>query len=281
MESPPSGFDPTIADYYQQMPEEDRLERGAFLLEAIRTRELIERFAPPPPAIVVDIGGAAGAYALWLAAAGYTVHLLDAVPRLVAEARRRSAMSARPLASCAVGDARATGFAGGFADIVLLLGPMYHLTGAEDRARALGEAARVLKPGGRVFVAAISRWAAPLDGLAHDLFKDPAFGAIVDRDVRDGQHRNPTGRLDFFTTSYLHRPDDLRAEALDAGLLVDGLFGIEGPGWLFEDVHARLEDPRRRADLLKVARMFESEPSLIGISAHLLVVARTPATAPR
>jgi SAM-dependent methyltransferase len=276
VESPPPGFDAAIADFYQQTPEENRLEQGAFLLEAIRTRELIQRFAPAPPATVVDIGGAAGAYALWLSDAGYTVHLLDAVPRLVAEARRRSAMSARPLASCAVGDARAIDVADDFADLVLLLGPMYHLTTADDRARALGEAARVLKPGGRILAAGISRWAAPLDGLARDLFKDPEFGAIVDRDIRDGQHRNPTGRLDFFTTSYFHRPDDLRAEALGAGLFVDGLYGIEGPGWLFEDVSARLDDPRRRDDLLRVARMFEAEPSLIGISAHLMVVARKP-----
>ena len=63
---------------------------------------------------------------------------------------------------------------------------------------------------------------------------------------------------------------------LHAGLLVDGVFGIEGPGWLLPDVNVRLEDARRRADLLRVARMFESEPSLLGISAHLLLVERKP-----
>ena len=280
MDAPPPEFDAAIADFYDKAPEEDRLEQGPFALEALRTRELIQRYAPPAPATVVDIGGAAGAYALWLAEAGYTVHLVDAVPRLVAEARRRSAASSRPLASCEVGDARATTFADGTADLVLLLGPLYHLTSAADRARALSEAARVLKPGGRLFAAAISRWASALDGLVRDLFQDPAFAAIVERDVRDGQHRNTTGRLDYFTTAYFHRPDDLRAEALDAGLLVDGIFGVEGPGWLFQDVNVRLEDARRRADLLHVARMFESEPSVLGVSAHLLLVGRRPSHSP-
>jgi len=272
----PPEFDSEIAEYYDQAPEEDRLEQGAFLLESLRTRELIQRYAPAAPATVVDIGGAAGAYALWLAEAGYTVHLLDPVARLVAEARRRSATRSRPLASCEVGDARATNFADRTADMVLLLGPLYHLTAAEDRARALSEAARVLKPGGRLAAAAISRWASALDGLARDLFQDPAFRAIVEEDVRHGQHRNPTRRLDFFTTAYFHRPEELRAEALDAGLLVDGLFGIEGPGWLFPDVSERLEDARRRADLLRVARVLESEPSVLGVSAHLLLVGRKP-----
>lgn len=280
MEHEPPEFDAAIAEFYRQAPEEDRLQHGPFLLEALRTRELIERYAPAPPATVVDIGGAAGAYALWLAEAGYTVHLLDATPRLVAEARRRSAASARPLASCEVGDARATTLPDAAADIVLLLGPLYHLTDAADRARAFVEAGRVLKPGGIVFAAAISRWASAMDGLVRDLFQDPAFAAIVERDIREGQHRNPTGRLDYFTTAYFHRPEEIRAEALDAHLLVDEVFGVEGPGWLLPDVNVRLEDERRRGDLLRVARMFESEPSLAGISAHLLLVGRKPPKLP-
>jgi SAM-dependent methyltransferase len=276
----PPKLDPAIAEFYHRASEEERLEQGPFLLEAIRTRELIERYAPPAPATVLDIGGAAGAYAFWLAEAGYRVHLLEPVPRLVAEARRRSSASPQPLASCDVGDARATTFPDATADVVLLLGPLYHLTTAADRARALVETARILKPGGRLFAAAISRWASALDGLLRDLFQDPAFAAIVEDDVRDGQHRNPTGRLDYFTTAYFHRPEELRAEVVAAGLVVDEIFGIEGPGWLLPDVTVRLEDGRRRADLVRIARMFESEPSVLGISAHLLLVGRKPFSSP-
>ena len=90
-ESAPIGLDPEIANYYQRTPEEARLGQGPFQLEEARTRELIQRLAPRPPGTVIDVGGAAGAYALWLAAAGYSVHLIDPVPRLVAEAQRRSA----------------------------------------------------------------------------------------------------------------------------------------------------------------------------------------------
>lgn len=245
------------------------------MLEAARTRQLIEELAPAPPGVVLDIGGAAGAYSYWLAGRGYTVHLIDASPRLVAEAQRRAAAGSA-LASYRVGDARALEFADGTANIVLLLGPLYHLTEAGARARALAEARRVLIPGGWLFAAVISRWASALDGLARDLFQDPRFAAIVRQDLDDGQHRNPTDRLDYFTSAYFHRPDAVLAELEAAGFAEHRVYGIEGPGWLMPDVEERMNDPRRRADVLYVARSIQSEPSMLGVSAHLLAVARRP-----
>jgi ubiquinone/menaquinone biosynthesis C-methylase UbiE len=237
---------------------------------------LIERHAPAAPATVFDIGGGAGAYALWLSERGYAVHLLDPIDRHVAEAERRSAASSHPLASCQVGDARSLPFADETADVVLLLGPLYHLTSVEDRIQTLKQAARVLKPGGCLFAAAISRWSSVLDGLARDLFTDPQFAAIVAQDLNNGQHRNSSGRADYFTTAYFHRPEDLRAEVLSAGLELDGLFGIEGPGWLFSDIAERLANNSRRENLLFAARALESEPAMLAVSAHLLAVARKP-----
>lgn len=274
-QQPLSDLDAAIADYYAQAPEEDRLQHGAAALEAARTRELLQRHAPAPPAVVLDVGGGAGAYSFWLTELGYTVHLIDAAPRLIAEARRRGTGN-RPLASYRVGDARALEFPDQSADVVLLLGPLYHLPDAGDRARALAEASRVLKPGGWFFGAVISRWASALDGLARDLFQDPRFALIVQRDLEEGQHRNPTERIDYFTTAYFHRPSDATAEVEAAGFTNPQIYGIEGPAWLLSDIDDRMRDPRRRADLLKVLRQLESEPSLLGVSAHLLVVAQKP-----
>ena len=265
--------DAAIAAYYEMSPEEDRLTRGASLLEAVRTRDLLLRHVPAPPATILDVGGGAGAYSLWLAERGYTVHLIDAAPRLVAEAQRR-ATGNRALASCTVGDARALDFTDAFADVVLLLGPLYHLTDASDRARALAEATRVLKPGGWFVGAVISRWASALDGLARDLFRDPRFRDIVTRDLDEGQHRNPTENLDYFTTAYLHRPDEALDEVRAAGLDAPRIFAIEGPAWLLPDVHERITDPRRAKELLDLLPLLEAEPSLLGVSAHLLLVAR-------
>jgi SAM-dependent methyltransferase len=155
--------------------------------------------------------------------------------------------------------------------LVLLLGPLYHLVEADDRRLALAEAARVLAPGGVLIAAAISRWASALDGMARE-FLDERFAAIMERDLREGQHRNPTGKLEFFTTAYFHRPDELGAELTASGLDLHGIYGIEGPGWMLADFEERWSDPARRANLLQVARLLESEPAMVGCSAHLLAI---------
>ncbi|HVD62548.1 MAG TPA: methyltransferase domain-containing protein [Gemmatimonadaceae bacterium] len=267
-------FDPKIKDYYDRAPEETRLQNGPFQLEEVRTRELILRHAPKPPACVLDVGGAAGVYAFWLAERGYEVRLIDATPRLVDVARKRNESADHPLASCAVGDARALTDPDNSADIVLMLGPLYHLTEASDRRDALSEAWRVLRNNGVLIAAGISRYASALDGLSRELFRDRNFMPIVERDLADGNHQNPTGHLDYFTTSYLHRPEDLRDEASSAGFGVEGLYGIEGPGWILSDFGERWNDPERRDMILDVARKLETQPSMLGASAHLLVVGR-------
>jgi hypothetical protein len=99
------------------------------------------------------------------------------------------------------------------------------------------------------------------------------FGAIVDEDLRGGTHRNPTGNLEYFTTAYFHHPDELPVEFSEAGLAVDALYGVEGPGWLRSE---RWDDPAGREAILRVARAIECEPTVIGVSAHLLAFGHRP-----
>jgi SAM-dependent methyltransferase len=159
---------------------------------------------------------------------------------------------------------------------VLLLGPLYHLTERADRRRALGEARRALRPGGTVFAVGVSRYASLLDGWREGLFADPAFSAIAERDLREGQHRNPTGNPTYWTTAYLHHPDELAAEVAEAGFLADALLAVEGPTRVIPDLDAWWGDAGRRAALLDLVRAVEAEPSLLGASAHVLAVARRP-----
>ena len=264
-----------VLGYYARGGESSRLEEAYFPLERARTEELLRRHLPPPPGVVLDVGGAAGAYALWLADAGYEVHLVDPVPLHVSQAEEASrSRSGGRLASARLGDARRLDFPDAGADAVLLLGPLYHLTDRPDRLAALSEASRVLRPGGLVFAGAISRFASLLDGLRGAVFEHDAFAAIVEQDLEDGQHRNDTGAADFFTTAFFHLPGELEAEVREAGFAVAGVFAVEGPGAFVPEFAKRWADPAARARLLDLVRRVEREPALLGASPHLLAVGR-------
>lgn len=264
-----------VLEHYESVSEARRLHAGIGRLERARTEELLTRFLPPPPAVVLDVGGGPGVYSCWLARRGYEVHLIDLVPRHVRQARRASqAQPNQPLASASVGDARHLTRAGATVDAVLLLGPLYHLTKRADRLQALREARRVLRPKGIVFCAAISRYASLLDGLVEGFLADPAFARIVKRDLATGQHRNPTNHPVYFTTGYFHRPEELAEDIAAAGLRHEVTMGIEGPGWMLQNFEASWKSPARRKRLVAAARALENEPSALGLSAHLLAVAR-------
>ena len=231
--------DRLVAFYTDGYAESERLARDR--LEFERTQELLRARLPLPPARVLDVGGGTGVHATWLAADGYEVELVDLVPAHVARASA-SGLCAR------VGDARALDLADGAFDAVLLLGPLYHLPLAEDRARALTEAARVASQ--LVVAAAISRYAWPLYALRGGVELDEERLATT---MRTGVG-DPVGDL---PDAYSHRPDELAAELRAAGLEIVEVVGIEGPAWF---AHT---DPR-------VARLYDAHPELSGASAHLL-----------
>jgi SAM-dependent methyltransferase len=174
-----------------------------------------------------------------------------------------------PWLRSALGDARDLDLDDASVDAVLLLGPLYHLRRRADRVRALAEARRVVRPGGLVFAAAISRWAPRLDGeLAARLYQQyPHFRELTPEVERTGLLPPPyPGSF----SGFCHRPQQLRGELRSAGLEVADLVSVEGPAFLLGDLAERMDDPVDRTVILDAARAIERVPELLGIGPHLL-----------
>src|SRR5438270_3661387 len=140
---------PEVLEHYASGYEAQRLFLGASQIELVRTQELVRRYVPPPPAVIFDVGGGPGVYACWLAKQGYEVHLVDAVPLHVELAKQASqAQPDAPLTEIEVGNPRSLKRSDTSVDVVLMFGPLYHLTEPADRLTALREAHRILRPGG-------------------------------------------------------------------------------------------------------------------------------------
>ena len=262
-----------ILEFYNEGKELGRLSQGLGRLELVRIQELIGRYFPPSPAVVFDIGGGPGVHSLWLAKSGYEVHLIDAVPLHVEQARKvAQEHPAHPIASLKVGDARNLDYPDSSADAILLHGPLYHLTDRNDRLQTIRESKRILRPGGILLAVAITSYSSTIVGLIHGWIWDTDYFEMIREVLKTGQHRKPAD-WNVFTTAFFHHPDDLKSELEDAGMIHERTLGIEGPGWMVPDLEENWRRKRQREAILEIARMMEQEPVM---SPHIVAMARKP-----
>lgn len=260
--------DVALQAYYARDKERDRLTTGVGRLEFVRTIAVVTRTLPPPPATVADIGGGPGRYTDWLVERGYDVIHRDIVQAHVDFVRTRHG----DVVDAAVADARQLDLDDEAVDVVLLLGPLYHLREREDRVRALSEARRVVRSGGVVHAAAISRWAARLHGILVDRVHEahPSILRLVDEMERTGWMA-PIDEGGF--NGFAHRPDEIRGEVAAAGLQLQSLVTLEGAATALPDLDDRMNDPVESTVLLDTLAAVEAVPELLGLGPHLLATA--------
>ncbi|OJT11508.1 hypothetical protein TRAPUB_11980 [Trametes pubescens] len=172
----PQELNALTSQFYDANPvlEDERLRKHRIEFE-VTLRTILRRLPPGRTGLkILDIGGGTGPYSFALAARGHSVTLIDLSPGLLALARVRSATlppSQRP-ARILKGDATALSAVlsdaeRGTFDVVLLLGPLYHIMSAELRERAVRDAWAMVRStsaqeagqGGTLFCAWVSRWA--------------------------------------------------------------------------------------------------------------------------
>jgi SAM-dependent methyltransferase len=257
-------FDAQIDRFYSDDYNEiDRLSINAVgRLERERTKELLLRVLPPAPARVLDVGGGPGVYASWLASLGYDVTLVDPVARHREEAGTHGTFAVED------GDARALTAPDASADVVLLLGPLYHLVDPADRARALAEARRVARPGGVIAAAFISRHAPLLDVSATLRINDDVTVGHLRRLRHVGENDASTG----FTVAYFHRVEEIHADFAAAGLGEPAVYGVEGP--LLPLLRSGLAEDRPEffEAAVRAAREVEDDRAMLATNSHLLAV---------
>jgi SAM-dependent methyltransferase len=269
-----------VRAYYDQFGEREwaRLERpedGA-LEFAIHCRAIAAHL--PQGARVLDIGGGPGRYALWLAERGHRVVLADLSPELLAIARERVAGSAAGtlVEEIVVADAcDLSRWAAGSFDAALALGPFYHLPVPADRERAAAELARVVRPGGLAFVALMPRLGFLRRTIASSAerrhLRDPEFLARL---LDEGVFVND--ELGRFTGGYGVRPEEIGPFFARFGFAQVALLASQSvaPDLQRELAELAANDQEAHAAALDALVRVAGEPSILGMSAHLLYAGR-------
>ncbi|MBD2093513.1 class I SAM-dependent methyltransferase [Microcoleus sp. FACHB-1515] len=167
-----------VAQHYSQEGfayQSVRLQQYSPVEFAMTTRYL-NRWVPNQ-AIVAYIGVGVGHYAELLAQRGCRLYLIDITQKLLdtTHARLKAAdLEQQILAVQQASAAQLVGIENAIADVVLLLGPLYHLCSLSARQMAVQEAARILKPEGLLFAAGINRLV-----YFRDLFRNQPEEAVV------------------------------------------------------------------------------------------------------
>ncbi len=137
-----------IEKYYNKFNEDKRLYTRHGLVEFFVTMEHLKKYLFDG-AKILDVGAGTGRYSIELYNLGYDVTAVELVKKNLRVLQEKN----RDIKAIQGNALNLSKFKDDSFDVVLLLGPMYHLFSLEDKEKALMEAKRVTKKGGYIFVA--------------------------------------------------------------------------------------------------------------------------------
>ena len=167
-----------IEEFYDNQYEEwDRFYKHPVEFEM--TKRYIDSYIPNNSLDIIDIGGGPGRYSFYLASKGHRVTLLDLSKHNIDTAKEKSKELGINLVEYIKGNALELENIKKKYDVVLLMGPLYHLVKEEDRRKALKGALDLLKDDGVIVASFISNYAPLQDSFRYfDLTGNEPYDAL-------------------------------------------------------------------------------------------------------
>ena len=248
-----------IEKHYNKHPEDLRLQRRHGRVEFEVTMHHLHRFLKPGMRLL-DIGAGTGRYTSALMAEGYQVKAIELVRRNIDVFLKRE-----PMANVVQGDARYLEFLpDATADITLLLGPLYHLIGDDDKVKALSEARRVTKPGGLVFVAYLMNEYSILQYC----FDEDRIGTLMEQGLVDQDYHIQAQADELY--DYVRLADIDRLNCL-ASLKRVCIFSPDGPADYMRTRLNQMSD-ETFARFIDFQKRVSERPDLLGAGSHVVDV---------
>ncbi len=251
----------------------DRLDRHR--TEFAVTLRALKDYLPHLPAEVLDVGGGPGRYSIAVAKLGHRVTLLDLSEGCLQLAQKKAEEAGVSLAECTCGNAiDLHRFKDGSFDVVLLMGPLYHLLDVDGRDRAVKETHGVLRRNGLVFATFITRYA-PLRWSAKN---EPEWLSQGKELLGTGVWRPsatgiPSKARVGFTNSYFAHPTEIKPLMQRNGFEDLDLIGCEGAISMIEEKINELKGDEF-GSWVDLNYRLGKDPSLHGAAEHLLYIGR-------
>ena len=250
-----------IEKHYNKHPEDLRLLRRHGIVEFETTMHHLRRFLKPGMQLL-DIGAGTGRYTSALMAEGYDVKAVELVKRNI-----QVFLDREPTADVVQGDARNMPFIPtASADVTLLLGPLYHLIGDEEKLKALTEAKRVTKPDGLIFVAYLMNEYSILSNC----FDEDRIGGLLGKGVVDREFHIKAEADELY--DYV-RIDDINRLDAAAGLERVTIFSPDGAADYMRTRLNRMSDETFSL-FIEYQKIVSERSDLIGAGSHVVDVVR-------
>lgn len=260
---------------YDRQPQREWEREERHRTEFAITRRALADHLPAAPARILDCGGGPGRYAIELARQGYQVTLFDLSSECLRLAQQKAHEGGVTLAAYEQGTATdLSRFSDEVFDVVLLLGPLYHLLEEEERARALSECRRVLKPGGVLFASFITRYAPIRYVAAHEPMWPLEEPDLLETLLSTGC-LPPRGDPGSAFVAYCAHPAEVAPLCRKEGLEVIDVLGVEGMVSMIEEGVNALSGAAWEA-WADLNHRLAQDPSIHGGTEHLLVVSCKP-----
>lgn len=248
-----------VSALYEIFNEKERLQSKAAKVEFLTTVSYIEKYLKAGDKIL-DIGAGAGAYSLYFAKKGYDVHAVELTDSNVRAFREK--ITPEMTLELRQGNAKDLScFDDESFDIVLLMGPLYHLSDAGDRSRCIEEAKRVCKKDGKIYFAFINNDMVILSEFCYsqDYFK----GSDYDHDT----FKAVDFPFVFFTA------EQCRQMLKDSGITMIHEVASDGVSEMLAD-KINAMDSESYSQYLKYHAYCCEKPEMLGRSNHLLFVGK-------
>ena len=247
-----------VQEVYRQFDEDSRLNKSkAARVEFLTTVRYIEQYLTPG-ARILDVGAGAGEYSLHFARKGYQVSALELADANLAAFRVK--MRSEDAIDLVQGNALdLSRYDSDSFDVVLLLGPLYHLHEEADRLRCIEEAKRVCKKDGKIFFAFISNDIVIL-----------TMQQCQEDYLMNGDYNKETFRLDDLPFVF-HTVDAARGLLQKAGIRVCREVAADGFSELLQELINGLDEASYQ-QYLRYHFYICEKPELLGASNHLLFV---------
>ena len=278
-----------IKNYYSKFDEKNRLQNdNSGKLEFLMTMGILEKYLPHPAEMAVadgasvksdgeisilDLGGGAGAYSFPHAKKGYKVTLADLSETLLSQAKKQKEEDkVQNLVSCdQVNATDLSCYKDNSFDVVLLFGPLYHLTEKDEREKCVGEIRRVLKTGGKVFASFIPHLSGSIALVQRFCWSpDQVDINTLEECFNSGKFKNLSDN--GFQEGYYPASEEIENLFAASGFEKQQLRSIRGFGYEKEDVIFKFKNKSVFSKILELIDSTAADKSIIEMCGHAMYI---------